>query len=337
MKTITYNLNLENLEDYYSKIRKFTDNVLNESKIAIGDIVYDFQKYLCENPPQNVYLNEDFKKKYNYEEHVFELLFLGLMWKNYIEVAINLDSDYQEILAKLVDLRNEKNIVILEDNGNTHIKEKIDEIRGLLAYKHLLNNDIKNILNFENNYKANQNLILNKNKININNFNKDKNHINDLNKNKINIINLNKNKDHINDLNKNKINIINFDMKNYNLLLNYLKATGDWEESLKHLLIWKEFFQKHGIKLDICLKKILSFANWFEKVANDELYNYTVNVDKFRENQLENHINNEDIIFCARNKIEYYLNMFGAEVMNRVFRYKFEKRDKIAIFLPKCM
>ena len=299
MKTITYNLNQKNQDDYYPKIRKFTSDILNESKITITHVINDFQKFLCENPPENLYINEDFTKKYNYEEHVFELLFIGVMWKNYINVAINLDPYYQNILAKLVDIRNKKDKIILEDNENLDLKEKIDKIRGPLATKHLLNEDVKKCIN--------------KDYGNDNNYN-----------NEYLILNDNKNRN-------------NFNIKNYILLLNYLKATGDYEESLKHLLIWKEFFQKNHAKLATYFKNILSFTNSFEKIANDELYGYIPNVDNFRENQLENHRNNEDIVLCARNSLEYYLNMFGAEIMNRVFRYKFLKRDKIIIILPNCM
>ena len=294
MEIISYNLNLVDHEDYYLKIRKFTSGIVKESKVAIGDVIFDFQKFLFENPPKNLYINEDFKEDYNFEEHVFELLFLGIMWKNYIKVAINLDSFYQGILAKLVDLRNQKYIINLEENGNIHLKEKLDEIRGLLATKHLLTEDIKDIIN-TNQYPVDQYLISNENQI-------------------------------------------NFSIKNLNLLLNYLKATGDYEESFKHLLLWKQFLsRKSGDEIDYYFKNILSFTNWFEKIANEELYGYTVNIDNFRKNQLQNHIDNEDIIFCARDKSEYYLNMFGAEVMNRVFRYEFEKRDRIAIILPTCM
>ena len=107
MKTITYNLNLKNQEDYYLRVRKLTTYIINESKIAMGNVISDYQRFLFENPPQNLYINEDFKKNYNYEEHVFELLLIGIMWNNYIDIAINLDPSYQNIIAKLVDLRNE--------------------------------------------------------------------------------------------------------------------------------------------------------------------------------------------------------------------------------------
>lgn len=311
MKTITYNLNLENQEDYYSKIKKFTSNIINESKIAIGELICDFQNFLFENPPKNLYINEDFKKSSNFEEHVFELLFLGVMWKNYIEVAIKVDPFYQVILTKLVDLRNQKDIINRENQGNDHLKEKIDEIRGFLTTKHLLTEDIKNILN--NNY------------------------LNHLTENKKSIINTNNNSENNKHSIKNE-NYIDFNIKHLDILLNYLKATGDYEKSLKHLIIWRKFFsKKNNNEIDYYFKNILSFTNWFEKIANEELDNYINNVYNFRENHLQNHVNNEDIIFCARDKSEYYINMFGAEVMNRVFRYEFEKRDKIAILIPTCM
>ncbi len=309
-KTITYNLNMENQEEYYSKIKTFTLKIIDESKIDINDIISDFQQFLIKNPVQNIYINSDFSKNYNFEEHVFETLFLGVMWKNYMKIAIDLDPFYQNIMAKLSNLRDKKEI------SNLDSKAEIDEIRGLLASKYLYK---KKNEKFEDNKNFND--------PNLKNSNNDEKFEDNKNFNDPNLKNLNKNE-----------NSDNLNLKNLNKLLDYLEASGDYKESLKHLNIWKSYFssQKSG-KVEKYLNRILSFTNWFEKIANEELHQYTFNVDNFRKNKINYHLNNEDILFCNRNESEYHLNIFGAEVMNRTFQKEFKKRDRTVIFIPGCM
>jgi len=45
----------------------------------------------------------------------------------------------------------------------------------------------------------------------------------------------------------------------------------------------------------------------------------------------------EDLILRKRARIEYHLNMVGAELMNKAFRQAFLKTDKKVLLLPICM
>ncbi len=133
----------------------------------------------------------------------------------------------------------------------------------------------------------------------------------------------------------NEINLINLKI---DLLLKYLEATGDYKESLKHLNIWKEFFlNKDENTLKSYFKSIMSFVSFFEDYAKKELHIYTSNVETFKESYLEYHLNNEDIIFCGRSELEYHINLFGAEVMNKIFQKSFKARKKRVLLLPTCM
>lgn len=64
---------------------------------------------------------------------------------------------------------------------------------------------------------------------------------------------------------------------------------------------------------------------------------YTPNIDNFRTNNIKNHINNEDIIFCNRSELEYHINLIAAEIMSKIYKKEFENREKIIILLPSCM
>lgn len=272
---ITYNLNPVDDKNFYLALKDFTDCVLNKSKSIIGDIVLDYCSFLDES--NNNYKNNDVYIGSFYEEYVLEALYLGILWKLYMDKAINLDPFYQNILAKLSNLRNDKNII------NSPHKSQIDEIRGPLATKFLLN--------FDKNYSKNYN--------------------------------------------DNKFE--NFDTK-FTFLLKYLEATGDYKESLKHLNLWKDFLiNKDEKTAKSYLNSISSFTNWFKDLADEKLHLFTSNVDYFINNHLNEHLNKEDILFCGRPELEYHINLLGAEIMNRIFHNEFEKRERIAIFLPKCM
>ena len=236
-----------------------------------------------------------------FEEYILELLYFGVLWKLYIKNALNLDPFYQKILAKLSNLRNKKELI------DSSYKIQIDEIRGILATKFLFNNNDKS--NNTNNNKDN-----NTNNVN----NKDSNEI-----------------DISESIENNEISLINLKI---DLLLKYLEATGDYKESLKHLNIWKEFFlNKDENTLKSYFKSIMSFVSFFEDYAKKELHIYTSNVESFKESYLEYHLNNEDIILCGRSELEYHINLFGAETMNKIFQKSFKDRKKRVLLLPTCM
>ncbi len=309
LNSITYNLNVENHLDYYQKIEEFTEIVLSKSKMFIEDIILDYKEFLTKNPVENVYIDSFF------EEYILELLYFGVLWKLYIKNALNLDPFYQKILAKLSNLRNKKELI-----GSSY-KVQIDEIRGILATKLLFNNNgNKNTNNTNNNGNNNMNNTDN---------NKDNNADNNGNNKDINEVDVSES------IENNEINLINLKI---DLLLKYLEATGDYKESLKHLNIWKEFFlNKDENTLKSYFKSIMSFVSFFEDYAKKELHIYTSNVETFKESYLEYHLNNEDIIFCGRSELEYHINLFGAEVMNKIFQKSFKARKKRVLLLPTCM
>ncbi|BBL61195.1 DUF116 domain-containing protein [Methanobrevibacter arboriphilus] len=337
LNNITYNLNVENHLDYYQKIEEFTEIVLSKSRMFIEDIILDYKEFLTKNPVENVYIDSFF------EEYILELLYFGVLWKLYIKNALNLDPFYQKILAKLSNLRNKKELI-----GSSY-KIQIDEIRGILATKFLFNNNDNGNKNNKNHNKNNDkhnnmnNSNYKDNNTNITDNNKDDNTNNNTNitDNKYNNTNNNGNNNDINEVDisksieNNEINLINLKI---DLLLKYLEATGDYKESLKHLNIWKEFFlNKDENTLKSYFKSIMSFVSFFEDYAKKELHIYTSNVETFKESYLEYHLNNEDIIFCGRSELEYHINLFGAEVMNKIFQKSFKARKKRVLLLPTCM
>lgn len=133
-------------------------------------------------------------------------------------------------------------------------------------------------------------------------------------------------------------NIPDLTVENFKKLLAYLKAAGDFEQELKHLEIWKDYLEtKSPEKVFEHLKTALHFVDWFESRGKVALGMYTSNVDKFLDEKHTEHHWKEDVIFCGRREVEYHLNMFGAEIMNRAFKEDFDKRTRKALLLPGCM
>ncbi len=125
---------------------------------------------------------------------------------------------------------------------------------------------------------------------------------------------------------------------NFEKLLAYLKAAGDFNQELRRLEVWKGFLETKTPEIaSEYLANAFLFADWFEYKSKVVLGQYTANVNEFLAEKYHEHLFQEDLIFCGRKEVEYHLNMVGAEIMNRAFRKKFEKRPRKALILPGCM
>ncbi len=121
-------------------------------------------------------------------------------------------------------------------------------------------------------------------------------------------------------------------------LLDWMSATGEFPQEVKRLRAWLEFWSCCQPK-STCddIEKAIAFAGWFEEASARALGKYTVNVDKFLKESQPAHRWKEDVIFSGRRRVEYHLNMVGAEIMNRAFREDFVAVKKKAVVLPACM
>ena len=127
-------------------------------------------------------------------------------------------------------------------------------------------------------------------------------------------------------------------VRNFEKLLKWLEATGEFREELKHLNPWLDFLcSLNPQRSSSHLVSIFMFADWFEYAAQEKLGKYTHDLEEFVAENREKHLQKEDIIFFTRKRSEYHLNMFGAEVMSREFRDSYNKRPRKALLLPGCM
>ncbi len=120
-------------------------------------------------------------------------------------------------------------------------------------------------------------------------------------------------------------------------LLQWMAATGEFPQEMKRLRAWREFWCCKPDTASSEIGQAISFAEWFEPASEAALGKYTPNVEKFLNESQASHRWKEDVIFSGRRRVEYHLNMVGAEIMNRAFRDSFLAAKKKAVVLPACM
>lgn len=112
MKTETpYSLKngAESSKEYYMEVSDFTDHVLSQAEFQIGPVIDDFKGYKSQLCSRDLM--------------IFESLMIGVLWRAYINRAVELDPTSQKLLAYLSSRRNK----------DENLKASIDHTRGILA------------------------------------------------------------------------------------------------------------------------------------------------------------------------------------------------------------
>jgi hypothetical protein len=121
-------------------------------------------------------------------------------------------------------------------------------------------------------------------------------------------------------------------------LISWMSATGDFNYEVKRLRIWMKYFNTLSENLiSEYLASAITLAMWFEECSKEVLGCYTSNVDCYLNTVRPRHYWKEDVIFCGRRRVEYHLNMVGAEIMNRAFRNDFLKKRYKIVIVPGCL
>jgi uncharacterized protein len=137
---------------------------------------------------------------------------------------------------------------------------------------------------------------------------------------------------------KNRFRVEVYDLENLKLLIEWMKATGEFNEEVVRLEGWIPYFETltHD-KISEILHIVRDFAISFNDMGRSVLGGYTQNVDTFREKSRKNYKFREDYFFTQRFENEYFMNMYGAEVLNRALKPGFDAAPKKAVLLPTCM
>jgi hypothetical protein len=139
-------------------------------------------------------------------------------------------------------------------------------------------------------------------------------------------------------LNKTAKKNLPFDLDNFNSLIHWLSATGDFEKELKMIDKWLDFLYFDGSRISYeFLAEASAYAEWFEAYTKSHLGIYTENVEPFLQQNKKIYKGREDQFFCLRSQVEYHLNMVGAQIMNNSLKEEFLRTDKQILLLPTCM
>lgn len=124
-------------------------------------------------------------------------------------------------------------------------------------------------------------------------------------------------------------------LKNFVLWLN---ATGEFKEEAYRFENWISYFQAAGEKTAVeVIREAIAFAAWFEVASERALGDFTENVERYLNEIRPNRYWKEDVVFCGRRRVEYHLNMVGAEIMNEVYRESFLNTKQKLLLVPTCM
>ncbi|WP_242851347.1 DUF116 domain-containing protein [Clostridium sp. DMHC 10] len=126
--------------------------------------------------------------------------------------------------------------------------------------------------------------------------------------------------------------------ENFNKLISWLKASGEFNEEVKRFLNWGQYICYIGEeKTKEFFTIAVTLALYFSARSEAVLGKYTVKIDEFLKNEYPKHKWKEDVILCGRQRVEYHLNMVGAEILNCVFSGDFLKTKEKKLILPACM
>lgn len=127
-------------------------------------------------------------------------------------------------------------------------------------------------------------------------------------------------------------------LENLRKLNSWMKAAGEFNEECKRLDSWVKYLEtrENGAVISI-IEKCLTAGNWFTARGLEQLGEFTVDVDRFIEENKNRYFGREDMIFCMRHENEYHLNMVGAQIMNEAFMDKYKNTDRKIVLLPHCM
>ncbi len=118
----------------------------------------------------------------------------------------------------------------------------------------------------------------------------------------------------------------------------WFEATGEFREQALRFIRWRAYWGTlNETELFNIFLSIRKFTDWFIQRSAEVLGKYTGNVDGFLRRSEKKYRWREDRIQCSRSRLEYHLNMVGAELMNRAFRREYSETKKRIVLLPGCM
>lgn len=124
----------------------------------------------------------------------------------------------------------------------------------------------------------------------------------------------------------------------FKALLDWLEATGEFKVEAGRLKSWERYLNTLSEeKANTLLEVIIKTGLWFEQDSIEKLGTYTQDVERYLNELRPKRYWKEDVIFCGRRRVEYHLNMLGAEWLNQSYREAFCEKEQRLVLMPTCM
>ena len=258
---VTYSLthNQRHSEEFYQRVREFTDEVMERAVVSLMPSVNDFTQYLRKFRLEEVRSDE---------EYILELLSFGLLWQTYGRYSSSVHIAPFVTMSRMAEWRKK----------HQEWKPAIDIARGILVTLFLLPKEGERTA---------------------------------------------KRHPSLHDIDR---------------LCLWLEATGEFREQALRFIRWRGHWESMTpLRWTKGCDAVFGFVDWFKERSEEVLGEYTKNVRGFLASSHERYRWREDRVQCSRSRVEYHLNMVGAEIMNRAFRQDFRSTDAKALLVPGCM
>jgi hypothetical protein len=127
-------------------------------------------------------------------------------------------------------------------------------------------------------------------------------------------------------------------LKDMDRLLLWLAASGEFVQEAERLSLCRQYLERQPLHtVRSLLQTALTEADWFKSQAAEALGSYTPGVDAYRQQKSSGDQRREDALLRDRHQVEYHLNLFGAELMNRAYRSDYSGTAAKAVLLPVCL
>ncbi|MGB7731547.1 MAG: DUF116 domain-containing protein [Candidatus Acidiferrum sp.] len=121
-------------------------------------------------------------------------------------------------------------------------------------------------------------------------------------------------------------------------LIRWLQATGEFRQEVARLENWQGFLRKLPQEAAVrCMQASLELFEWFQPEAAAEFGLYTGGVPRFLAGEYCRRGWREDQLLCAKQPVEYHLNMVAVEILNRGLREDFARKSRRVVLVPGCM
>jgi hypothetical protein len=121
-------------------------------------------------------------------------------------------------------------------------------------------------------------------------------------------------------------------------LIAALEATGKFTQEIAHLRAWYGYLNSLSPSMaSRVLARVVGCTSEFQDAAERALGRYTPNVARFLSEEWSENEARDDRVLRGHQRVEYHLNMVGAEWLTRAFRPAFRAVARKVVIVPPCM